>query len=514
MLDAVVSPPRPPVLYAAAYLRMSTDMQRYSLANQAMALSAYAEANGIHIIRTYRDEGRSGLTIEHRPGLQALIHDVTTGNPGYTLVLVLDVSRWGRFQQVDEAGFYEFLCWRSGVRVCYVAEAFANDDSPFTMIVKALKRMMAAEYSRELSGKVIVAHRRLAAMGFHQGGNPGYGLGRVIVDADGKRRMKLKRRQWKGTATDRVVLVPGTPHEQQVIRWMFEQCADGMAYKAMARELNRRGEPNSIGRPWTCMTVAKILTSEKYVGEYIYGKQHKRLGAKATDVSTDQWVRCERALQPMISRDLFEAAQVGHAKRFEKLSNETLLERARLLLQREGRLTPALINADPSLPESHAVGRRFGGLTPLYRLLGYIPKRNPHCSAVRATLNTWRRSILLFIQDWLEGEGSTVTMDGPQLRIDDAWTVSITVVNGVGYKQEIWFNHRPVEPTDIVVFPRIRLGEPAPLDYLVLPRAFFRTWPRGFYRRNGPWIDGCTYPSLAVLGDLARVSRGETAWSG
>jgi len=196
MLDTGVSPSRSPAIYAAAYLRMSTVIQRYSLANQATALGAYADANGIQIIRTYRDEARSGLTIEHRPGLQPLIHDVSTGNPGYTVVLVLDVSRWGRFQKVDEAGLYEFLCWRSGVRVCYVAEASANDDSPFTMIVKALKRMMAAEYSRELSGKVIVAHRRLAAMGFHQGGNPGYGLGRVIVDADGKRRMKLKRRQF------------------------------------------------------------------------------------------------------------------------------------------------------------------------------------------------------------------------------------------------------------------------------------------------------------------------------
>jgi hypothetical protein len=78
---------------------------------------------------------------------------------------------------------------------------------------------------------------------------------------------------------------------------------------------------------------------------------------------------------------------------------------------------------------------------------------------VRAKLNVWRRSILRFIQDWLEDEGSQVVADGLQLRIDDAWTVSITVVNGVGYKQEIWFNHRPVEPTDIVVFARIRLAD-------------------------------------------------------
>jgi hypothetical protein len=38
------------------------------------------------------------------------------------------------------------------------------------MIIKSLKRSMAAEYSRELSGKVRAGTRRVAALGFRNGG--------------------------------------------------------------------------------------------------------------------------------------------------------------------------------------------------------------------------------------------------------------------------------------------------------------------------------------------------------
>ncbi len=48
---------------AAQYVRMSTEHQRYSIENQAAAIAAYAQANGLTIVYTYRDEGISGLRI-------------------------------------------------------------------------------------------------------------------------------------------------------------------------------------------------------------------------------------------------------------------------------------------------------------------------------------------------------------------------------------------------------------------------------------------------------------------
>jgi DNA invertase Pin-like site-specific DNA recombinase len=58
---------------AAQYLRMSTEHQQYSLANQAAAIAIYAKENGFFVARTYKDAGRSGLNIKNRPGLASLL---------------------------------------------------------------------------------------------------------------------------------------------------------------------------------------------------------------------------------------------------------------------------------------------------------------------------------------------------------------------------------------------------------------------------------------------------------
>lgn len=494
----------------AAYMRMSTDMQQYSILNQTMSISAYADAHNMRVVRSYRDEGKIGLTIENRPGLLSLMRDITRGHPGFATVLVLDVSRWGRFQNVDEAAYYEYLCWRAGVSVCYVAELFENDGSPFAMIVKGLKRAMAAEYSRELSGKTVIAHRQLASRGFHQGASPGYGLRRLLIDQFGKKRQMLERGERKGTQTDRVVLVPGPLKERRTVRWMFEQVVAGKTYTRIARELNARGSVTHLGKAWTYGRVHDVLTSERYCGTLVYGREAKRLGGPVEHRPQNTWVRADGAITPLISRALFDAAQMAHKGQNERVSTETIIERTRRILEREGKLSIDLINADRGLPDSHSVARRFGGLTPLYRMLGYVQPRNPDVAAARELITRWRKSVTGFVEDWLQEEGSIVTRCGWVLRVDESWTVSFTVLRAVGRGRTQYFNHRPVEETDIVVFARAQFEEPAPRDYLVLPRVLFPEWPRRFNARNGPLIDGCTFPSVAVLGDLARLSRLES----
>ena len=141
-----------PILFRAAeYVRMSTEHQQYSTQNQADKIREYAAQRGIQIVHTYADEGKSGLNIGGRLALQQLIKDVETGVANFQLVLVYDVSRWGRFQDADESAYYEYICRRAGIQVTYVAEQFENDGSPVSTIVKGVKRAMAGEYSRELS---------------------------------------------------------------------------------------------------------------------------------------------------------------------------------------------------------------------------------------------------------------------------------------------------------------------------------------------------------------------------
>ena len=169
-------------LRAAQYVRMSTDLQKYSIENQAVVIATFAQLHHLTIVRTYRDEGVSGLRIKNRLGLTQLIKDVRSGSADYSHVLVFDVSRWGRFQDVDESAHYEFICKQAGIKVAYCAEQFDNDGSLISHIMKNIKRVMAAEFSRELSAKVHAGQSRLVRLGFKMGGPVGYGLQRLLVD--------------------------------------------------------------------------------------------------------------------------------------------------------------------------------------------------------------------------------------------------------------------------------------------------------------------------------------------
>ncbi len=207
---------------AAQYLRMSTEHQRYSTENQAAAIAAFARRSGFDVVKTYADHGVSGLKLSNRAGLKQLLADVMAGQSGFDVVLVYDVSRWGRFQNPDQSAHYEFLCAEAGVSVIYCAEPFENDGSLGSTLVKSLKRAMAAEYSRELSTKVAAAKRRIASKGFWVGSRPGYGLRRRIIDEKGRTVADCEEGQRKAFQGCRTILVHGPDDELAVIRRIFK----------------------------------------------------------------------------------------------------------------------------------------------------------------------------------------------------------------------------------------------------------------------------------------------------
>ena len=205
---------------------MSTDHQQYSTENQADAIAEYAARHNMEIVRTYSDSGKSGLNLAGRDALQQLLDDVRSGNTDYEAILVYDVSRWGRFQDADEAASYEHDCSRANVAVHYCAEQFKNDGSPVSTIVKSVKRAMAGEYSRELSIKVFAGQCRLIELGYRQGGPAGYGLRRMLLDERGDQKGILKRGDQKSLQTDRVILVPGPEEEIQIVNRIYRLFID------------------------------------------------------------------------------------------------------------------------------------------------------------------------------------------------------------------------------------------------------------------------------------------------
>src|SRR5713101_4128288 len=256
---------------AAQYLRMSTDHQQYSLNNQADTISRYATERGFLVVKTYSDAAKSGLRLKNRAGLKQLLKDVVGGQLEFSTILVYDVSRWGRFQDMDEAAHYEYLCKSSGVPVHYCAELFSNDNSMSGSIMKALKRTMAGEYSRELSVKVRAGLFRLAKLGYRLGGNPPYGMCRLLLDASGKPKQLLAAGERKSIATEHVILVPGTPQEIAVVKRIFHEFGDEKrSLSSIARQLNQDGIPFPKGAKWDANAITHVLKQPSYIGMQVW----------------------------------------------------------------------------------------------------------------------------------------------------------------------------------------------------------------------------------------------------
>jgi DNA invertase Pin-like site-specific DNA recombinase len=360
-----------PIL-AAQYLRMSTDHQQYSLDNQADAIAKYSSDHGFVIVKTYCDAAKSGLLLRNRDGLKQLLKDVVEGQVSFRAILVYDVSRWGRFQDTDEAAHYEYLCKSSGIPVYYCAEQFTNDSSPAGLIMKTLKRTMAGEYSRELSVKVRAGLFRLAKLGYKMGGSTPFGMRRQLIDVKGLAKQRLDYGQRKSIVNDRVILVPGPPEEVALVERIFREFADGhKSLTAIAKGLNAEGIEFVTGNKWRVASVTNVLKNKKYIGTQVWGCTTELLSGPSTKVPKDQWVIRERAFTPIISTELFQRAQAEFEQFTLHLSDEQLLERLRVLLKQHGRLNSRIIEESRSCPGLTTYCQRFGGLLNVYSRLGY-----------------------------------------------------------------------------------------------------------------------------------------------
>jgi DNA invertase Pin-like site-specific DNA recombinase len=386
---------------AAEYVRMSTDRQKYSTANQSEAIRTYAAMRGMMIVRTYSDEARSGLNLKKRPGLMQLIADVQSNSADFSAILVYDVSRWGRFQDSDESGYYEYLCKRAGIVVHYCAEQFENDGSSFSAIIKNIKRAMAAEYSRELSVKVFAGQSRLVKLGYRAGGSAPYGLRRLLVDQHGTPKEFLAYGERKSIQTDRVLLVPGASAEIEIVRWVFETFAKRKLQEVeIARRLNEKGLESARGAQWASHHVCSMLTNENYIGNLVWNRQSLKLKGKAVRNHPTQWIRASGAIEPIIERRVFERVQAIRRAREVGLSQEEKLNLLRRLLRKHGTLSIGLINNSSGVPHSSSYARWFGSIRSAYKLVGFT--RYAHCDDGRPRRTRFKSTRRLTNEDLLK----------------------------------------------------------------------------------------------------------------
>ena len=490
------------VRQAAMYVRMSTDHQKYSTENQEQAIRDYADKHKIEIVSTYADQGKSGLSMDGREALQRLLSDVEAGSTEFSIILVLDVTRWGRFQDADESAYYEYACRRAGIDVQYVAEQFENDGSPVSTIVKGVKRAMAGEYSRELSAKVFAGQCRLIEKGFRQGGPAGYGLRRMLLDEQGNEKGTLKRGEHKSLQTDRVVLVPGPEEEIEIVRWIYRCFVDErMNEGEIAIELNRRGVTTDLEREWTRSTVHQILTNEKYIGNNVFNRISYKLKKRRVHNDPDMWVRAEGAFEAIVEIKYFYTAQGIIAEKSRKLSDEELLSKLQELHTRKGWLSGILIDEMEDMPSSSAYASRFGSLIRAYQMIGYTPDRDYRYIEVNRRLREMYPDIVDAAVKRIQELGGSVHQDAPSdiLSVNDEISVSIVICRcsqtpsgGNRWKIRLDSGLRP----DITIAIRMDETNEQPLDYYFLPALDIENPKLRFANNNGIALDMYRFDDL------------------
>ena len=497
-------------LRAAQYVRMSTEHQQYSTTNQIEAIGRYAKGHNMEVVRSFIDAGKSGVRLARRYALQELIQIVEKKQADFDVILVYDVSRWGRFQDIDESAYYEYICKRANIRVRYCEEPFENDDSTFSNLLKALKRTMAGEYSRELSNKVFTGHCRLVERGFHQGSPPGYGFRRQLVDSDGNFKKILQRGEMKSIHTDRVILVPGLPREVKTVREIFSLFTDNhMSEAQIAASLNSRGIVRDIPKPWNRDVISRMLTNPKYIGMNLYNRRSRKLGLTLVRNPPDTWVSRSNAFEPIVSPDQFARAQAIFREREKKASAEGMLTQLRQLLEATGRLSISVIDAAPAMPAAATYARHFGSLSNAYRLIQYVPRRDQSYVQRNSAIRKLHKQHSEAIAQELRNSGALVEGDDSKgfFTINREFTVLfiVTRCRRIRNGEIRWMlNLASKACPDIVTVGRLANDNKSIVDYYFFPD-IAHLYPRfRLAPQNTMLLDACRARDLGPLIKAAR----------
>jgi DNA invertase Pin-like site-specific DNA recombinase len=481
-----------PFVAAAVYLRMSTEHQQYSIENQSGLIRRYADAHGFSILHTYSDPAKSGLILKNRPGLRQLLQDVVT-KPCFKIILVYDVSRWGRFQDTDESAHYEFICKSAGVPVHYCAESFVNDGSLPSLIIKSLKRMMAGEYSRELSMKVYEGSKHIAQLGFKVGGGAGYGLRRMLVSGDRQHKQELVTGERKNIKDDRVILVPGPEEEVNCVREIFRMYTEERKMPiAIARELNRKGI-RYIGlkrTQWYSGVVSRILQNQKYAGYGVYGKRSQKLRTPNITVPKALWIVTPGAWTPLVDEATFEKAQQRTQDQTCFKSDERLLADLRGLLATKGFLSEKLIKSS-RFPSIQTYRRRFGSLSEAFVRIEYAGARITRTLALRQR-SAMRDDLIRQIVVAANKGVSVIRRNKhyrPKLRLRDKTLVSVYLCPSLKLENgELrWlFDRARNEPNHMTLLARLNAGNDGFQDFHLIPKS--RTRTRWTIKLHDAWL--------------------------
>lgn len=261
---------------AVAYARFSSDKQRgESIDAQIRAMQAWADKNGVEIVKFYIDEAESA-TDDARDEFQKMITELKDIKPNYVLTHKFDRFARNRY----DSAIYKREIQKVGAR--YIAVDQPIDDSPEGVILESLLEGMAEYYSKNLAREVMKGMKENAYKAQFNGGWVPLGY-----DIDQDKHYVINE------------------YEAETVRLIFQMKLAGKSYGAIAAELNALGRKTKRGRPFGKNSIYEILRNEKYCGTYVFNETPKKiLGKRNNRIKNppEKIIRIEDAIPAIVSK--------------------------------------------------------------------------------------------------------------------------------------------------------------------------------------------------------------------
>lgn len=259
---------------AVGYIRMSTDKQEESPAQQKAEVLKLADKHGFHIVRWYQDDAISGAKTLKRKGFRQMIEDAKERGD-FKAILCWDQDRFGRFDSL-EAGEWISPLRRVGVQLVCVVQGRINWDDFAGRMIYQITQEGKHRYLVDLSRNALRGMIHYAKDGNVMGMPTPYGYDRVYFDDNGKEMCRIERgeRFRKPRAWTAKFVPEKTRGEVETLRWMFETFASGdRSARSLAVELNERKVPSPSGGEWDFSHVKNLLRHPVYIGTLAYGRR-------------------------------------------------------------------------------------------------------------------------------------------------------------------------------------------------------------------------------------------------
>ena len=284
----------------AAYCRVSTDAedQLNSYHAQMTYYKKHISSNDKwEYAGIYADEGISGTQVRKRDAFLRMIKDCEKGK--IDMILTKSVSRFAR-NIVDSLQFVRML--KSMGIAIYFEEQNINSLKEESEVYIGIHSVMAQTESENISANVK------------------WGIGKRMENGTYHSNMNMYGyRRDKLTKEVRIV-----PEEAEVVRTIYRFFLDGMSTHQIKEYLEKSNiKTYSGGSEWRQSAIINILKNEKYCGDVIYQKTYildcisKK---KITNNGDKARYLVQNDHEPIISRDIFYAAQAEFAKRNTKRS--------------------------------------------------------------------------------------------------------------------------------------------------------------------------------------------------